>query len=391
MYLTSEEERIYDGEYGWANQICMKILVRLGELFNASRLIPVCSAHVSGVSYKTLGDAPIEFLKALCNAKVQVKTEATLNPKSVDPEYLCKKLPEKLCKKQDEILECFEKMGFADSLTCTPYYLKKIKRNSHLAWAESSAVVYANSVIGAWTNREGGPSALAAAIIGKTPNYGVHRSENRRPKILVKIEKTLQDEVEFGALGIFLGNVLKYDVPVIQNIKSASKDQLKQLGAALASTGMVNMFYMEDVGVKKSELEQINVEPKDIAQTVEKLTTASVKKPDLVYVGCPHCSLDEIKQIAELIENKKVKNGIQFWVCTSRHIKKQARKDVEKIERCGGHIITDTCAVVTWTDKLGIKTIMTNSAKTAHYAPTLNKAETILAPLNECVETALQG
>ncbi len=190
MYLTKEEERIYEGEYGWANQICMKILVRLGELFNASRLILVSSAHVSGVSYKTLGDAPAEFLKALSDAEVKVKTKATLNPQSVDQEYLCKKLPENLCKKQREILGYFEKMGFENSLTCTPYYLETPRKNSHLAWAESSAVVYANSVIGAWTNREGGPSALAAAIIGKTPDYGVHQSENRQPTTLVEGEKS---------------------------------------------------------------------------------------------------------------------------------------------------------------------------------------------------------
>jgi len=391
MYLTKEEERIYEGEYGWANQICMKILVRLGELFNASRLILVSSAHVSGVSYKTLGDAPAEFLKALSDAEVKVKTKATLNPQSVDQEYLCKKLPENLCKKQREILGYFEKMGFENSLTCTPYYLETPRKNSHLAWAESSAVVYANSVIGAWTNREGGPSALAAAIIGKTPDYGVHQSENRQPTTLVKVEKSLQEDAEFGALGILLGTVLKDEIPVIQGIKGASKDMLKQLGAGLASAGMVSMFYTENSMIKNMKLEKISVDQKAIAQTVRRLTTASTEKPDLVFIGCPHCSFEEIRQIAELTRNKKVKNGIEFWVCTSRHVKEQAKKEVEKIEKSGGHIITDTCAVVTWTDKLGIKTIMTNSAKTAHYAPTLNKAETILAPLKQCVKTAFQG
>ncbi len=391
MYLTREEERIYDGEYGWANQICMKILVRLGELFKASRLIPVSSAHVSGVSYKTLGEAPTDFLKTLSDAAVKVKTKATLNPQSVDQEYLCKKLPESLCRKQREILGYFEKMGFTNSLTCTPYYLKKPEKGSHLAWAESSAVVYANSVIGAWTNREGGPSALAAAIVGKTPDYGVHQSENRQPATLVKVEKPLQEDVEFGALGIFLGSVLKDEIPVIDGLKGASEDMLKQLGAALASAGMVSMFYTENFGVKNMELEKISVDRKTIAQMVEKLTTASTRKPDLVFIGCPHCSLEEIRQIAELVDNKKAKNGIEFWVCTSRHVKNQAKKEVRKIEKSGGHVLTDTCAVVTWTDKLGIKTIMTNSAKTAHYAPTLNKAETMFAPLNECVKTAFQG
>ena len=391
MHLTKEEERAYDGEFGWANQICMKILVRLGELFNATRLIRINSAHVSGVSYKTLGDAPLEFLETLANADVKVKAKATLNPQSIDKEYLCKRLPPDTCQKQRKIIEYFAKMGFNQSLTCTPYYLEKPTRNSHLAWSESSAVIYTNSVIGAWTNREGGPSALAAAIIGKTPNYGIHKTGNRQPKILVKVERRLQNEVEFGALGIFLGKILGDKIPIIQGLQNASEDNLKQLGAALASTGMVNMFYHKNIDIRASEIEKITVEAVDIKQTIENLNTTKTQKPDLVFIGCPHCSLNEIKQIAELIGNKKVKNGTELWVCTSRYTKEKAGKYVERIEQSGAHLITDTCAVVTWTDKLGIKTIMTNSAKTAHYAPPLNKAEIILTPLKNCLKTAFEG
>ena len=390
VYLTREEERIYDGEFGWANQICMKILVRLGELFNATRLIPISSAHVSGVSYKTLGDAPSDFLEALANDNAKARVKATLNPQSFDREYLRKKLPTNLCQKQSDIITYFKKMGFADSLTCTTYYLENPKRASHNAWAESSAVIFANSVTRAWTNREGGPSALAAAIIGKTPDYGIHKAENRQPKVLVKLERQLQSEVEFGALGIYLGKILEDKIPIIQGLQNASKDNLKHLGAALASTGMANMFYHKDKQAKSNKLEKINVETKDIKQTIEDLTTTS-KEPDLVFIGCPHCSLNEIKQAAELIQSRKVKNSIEFWVCTSRHVKEKAKKYVEKIEKSGGHVLTDMCIVVTWTEKLGIKTIKTNSAKTAHYTPTLNKAETIFAPLKECLKTAFKG
>ncbi|MEM3622171.1 MAG: aconitase X catalytic domain-containing protein [Candidatus Bathyarchaeia archaeon] len=391
MYLTKEEERIYDGEFGWANQICMKILVRLGELFKAEKLIPISSSHVSGVSYKTLGDAPIEFLEALANNNAKVKVKSTLNPQSLDCNFICKRLPSELHEKQKNVLNCFKKMGFTPSLTCTPYYLEKPKKSVHLAWAESSAVVYANSVIGAWTNREGGPSALAAAIIGKTPDYGIHQPENRQPKVLVKLEKPLTKEIEFGALGIFLGEILKDEIPIIQGLQKASEDNLKQLGAALASAGMTNMFYYKDTSTKISEVEKINVQAEDLKRTIEKLTTTSTQKPNLIFIGCPHCSSNEIRQIAELIDNRKTKNETEFWVCTSHHIKEKSKKYVEKIEKSGGHMLTNTCAVVTWTEKLGIKTIMTNSAKTAHYAPTLNKAETILAPLKECIKKAYRG
>ncbi len=370
MYLTKEEERIYDGEFGWANQICMRILVRLGELFGATELIPISSAHASGVSYKTLGDAPSDFLEALASSGAKTKVKATLNPQSFDATYLRKKLPRELFEKQSSIMKYFQKMGFDPSFTCTPYYLEKPKKNSHLAWAESSAVVYANSVEKAWTNREGGPSALAAAVIGKTPNYGMHQIENRQPSIMIKLKKPLLRDVEFGALGIFLGKMLGEKIPVIQGLGNASADDLKQLGAALASSGMVNMFYFEDEPAKSDVAEKITVEAKDIQRTIETLTTAQIAKPDLVFLGCPHCSLNELRQIASLIGNRKVRNDMEFWVCTSCYVKSKAKKYVEKIENCGGHVLTDTCAVVTWTDKLGIKSVMTNSAKTAHYAPT---------------------
>jgi len=391
VYLTKEEERIYDGESGWANQVCMRILVRLGELFDATRLIPIASAHVSGVSYKTLGDAPIDFLKALAKSGAKANARSTLNPHSVDEGYISKRLPPNLCEKQSTILEFFRRMGLTQSLTCTPYYLEKIKNGSHLAWAESSAVVYANSILGAYTNREGGPSALASAIIGKTPDYGVHKAENRQPQVLVNVETRLRNETEFGALGIFLGTVLADKNPVIQGIQAASETSLKQLGASVASTGMVNMFYHKNDDIKDAKFERISADAADIKRTAESLNTASTTRPDLVFVGCPHCSLDEVKQIADLVGDKKVKDQTEFWVCTSRCIKEKAAKYVAQLERSGAHVLTDTCPVVTWTQKLGIRTIMTNSAKTAHYAPTLNKAETILAPLKNCLRTVLEA
>lgn len=390
MYLTIEEERIYDGENGWANQTCIRILVRLGELFNAEKLIPIDSAHVSGVSYKTLGDAPIEFLRALADAGARVRVKTTLNPQSIDSKYLKKRFPKHLRDSQLDILKQFEKMGLTQSLTCTPYYLQRPKRDSHHAWAESSAVVYANSVLGAWTNREGGPSALAAAIIGKTPDYGIHKTENRQPNVIVNMEAKLRNETELGALGIFLGKTLGDKIPAIQGLPNTSKDELKQLCAAIATTGMANMFHL-DARSKTRGTEKISVDSQQITQTIEELSAASTYQPDLVFLGCPHCSLNEVKRIARLAEGKKVRAGTELWVCTSCHIRQKAGDCVKKIERAGGHVLEGVCTVVSWTERLGIKTIMTNSAKTAYYAPTLSKAEPLLAPLQACLKAAFQG
>ena len=388
MQLTREEERIYDGEHGWANQTCMRILVRLGQLFGAERLIPIGSAHVSGVSYKTLGDAPIEFLRTLADSGGTVKVKTTLNPQSLDSHYLRGKLEESLQKPQLDILRQFEKMGLTKSLTCTPYYLQRLPRGSHHAWAESSAVVYANSVLGAWTNREGGPSALAAAIIGKTPDYGIHKAENRRPNVRVKVEAKVHNETELGALGIFLGKTLGDKIPAIIGLQKTSNDDLKQLCAAIATTGMTNMFHLDDDKTAR-EKERIDVNSNQIERTVDELSSGR-GEPDLVFLGCPHCSLDEMKRIAGFVEGGQVRAGVEFWVCTSCHVRRAASAYVKSIEKAGGHVLDGVCTVVSWTEKLGIRTIMTNSAKTAYYAPVLNKAEAVLAPMKDCLESALQ-
>jgi predicted aconitase len=384
MHLTREEEHVYNGDVGWAKQVSMRILVRLGDLFGAEKLIPIDSAHVSGVSYKTLGDAPIRFLEALASADAKVTVRTTLNPQSLDAQYLTSRVDRNTIEKQSSILRQFEKMGIMLSLTCTPYYLRKPLRGAHLAWAESSAVVYSNSVLKAWTNREGGPSALAAAIIGKTPDYGTHRRENRSPKVLVDVEAKLVTETDYGALGIFLGKALHDEIPAIHGLEHASEDDLKQLSAALASSGMTNMF-QQHIAKGYRQLEKISVGSKEIEETKENLSTAR-SKPDLVFIGCPHCSISEIKRVAQLIQHRNVRTEREFWVCTSCHVKQKAGKYVKQIEKAGGHVLDGVCTIVSWTEKLAIRTIMTNSAKTAHYAPTLSNAQPCLAPMEACID-----
>jgi len=376
-----------DGEYGWANQIAMKILVKLGDLFGATKLIPVQSAHLSGVSYKHLGDAAIEFLSELARNGGTARTSATLNPSSFDPEYLVKSYSEERLNKQQRIIQLYEQMHIQPTLTCTPYYLKKPQPSQHLAWAESSAVIYANSVLNAWTNREGSPSALAAALIGKTPNYGVHQSEGRRPNVLVEVKARLRAATDYGALGIHLGKLLKDKIPTFQGLR-ASDEELKQLGAAMASSGMTTIFQRDnpDRG-KNQKLETISVETRDLHEAFASLNTTS-KSPKLVFIGCPHCSLNEVQEVAKAIEGKKVRKDTELWVCTSKHVKNKAGKHVGIIEKAGGHVLCDTCVLVTWIKDLGMHTIMTNSAKTAFYAPTLNEVDATLAPLKDCIKTA---
>jgi predicted aconitase len=388
MHLTKEEETMLEGEHGWANQISMKILVRLGELYGATRLIPVQSAHLSGVSYKHMGDASIDFLTALARGGGRAQTVATLNPSSFDPSYLLERYTYDRFKKQERIIGLYSRMGINPTLTCTPYYLQnqKPRQGEHLAWAESSAVIYANSVLRAWTNREGSPSALAAALIGKTPDYGVHQAANRQPNVLVKVKTSLKNEAQYGALGIHLGKTLKDRVPLVEGLRRPSDDDLKQLGAGMASSGMTTLFHTSALS-KRGNLEEVSVEARDIEEQMASLCTTT-EAPDLVFLGCPHCSLSEVKKVAHALEGKKVHKDIELWVCTSKQVKERAENYVDIIERAGGHVLCDTCVLVSWVKDLGMRTLLTNSAKTAFYAPNLNEVETRLVPLKQCVEIA---
>ncbi|MCS7120087.1 MAG: aconitase X catalytic domain-containing protein [Nitrososphaerota archaeon] len=392
VHLTTEEEKILNGERGWAYQVAMKILVKLGDLYGAKRLIPIRSAHVSGVSYKTIGDAPIEFLRNLFESGAIAEVETTTNPAGFDSMRLDEfNFSESILEKQLEVIRVYEGMKFLPVLTCTPYYLRRPRKGSHLAWAESSAVVYANSILNAWTNREGGPSALAAALIGKTPDYGLHRPENRRPEIGVDVNVKLSNEAEFGALGILLGKVVRDKIPVFKGLPSLEEFCLKQMGAALASSGMVSFFYPSYLQVEEFSIsDTLSVEAKELNETFERLSTTD-EEPDMIFIGCPHSSLHELETVAFLLRGRKVKRGVRLWVCTSRYIKNAASAYVSQIEAAGGKVICDTCAVVTWLKEMGVQTLMTNSAKTAYYAPNMCKVGVRFASLQECINKACSG
>jgi len=248
MYLTKNEERMLDGEEGYAVKKSMEILVALGNIYGAKKLIEVGSVQVAGVSYHNLGDAGLEFLNEL-SKDGRVKVLTTLNPAGMDlRDWRNLGIDEEFAKKQNLVIDAFNKMGIIISCTCTPYLIGNLPRfREHIAWSESSAVTFANSVIGARTNREGGPSALAAAFVGKTPYYGLHMDENRAPnshfEVLVKLSKFS----DWGALGYCIGNQAQNKIPYITGIKDASVDELKTFCASMVTFGSKPLFYMKGI------------------------------------------------------------------------------------------------------------------------------------------------
>ncbi len=399
MHLTDEEKRMLNGEYGETVRKCMKALVTLGDIYGAEKMIKIHNVHSPGVSYRVAGDAGLNYVKE-ASEQACFKVYTTLNTIGIDSENWEKVgFPREFSEKQLELSAAYHKMGAIATNTCTPYLAGNIPlAGEHVAWGESSAIVFVNSVIGARTNREGGPSALAAAVTGRVPAYGYHLTENRRGKYLIQVEMDLETDRDFAVLGYYVGQIVSKEVPVFEGIKKRpSLENLKALGAALASSGAVALYHI--IGITPEaptadavigKVETFKFGPDEYRQVTNKFNYSG--EVDFVVFGCPHTSIQEVRRIAALLDGKKVKSDV--WVCTSRQIKHLADKMgyTSVIEKAGAEIICDTCPVLcpTLVDR-GYRNLLTNSGKLAHYAPGLWNVQTGLIQMEDCIKAALQG
>ncbi len=367
MQLTREEERIFEGEMGEGPMIAIRLLNSLGELGGAEKLIPIKSAHISGVSFKNVGEGGIKFLRKISH-KVSVPT--SLNPLGFDIENGGPvDIDEDFHRKQMEIVEIYRNMGVMESFTCTPYYYyNEPSFGDHISWAESSAIIYVNSLIGARTNRESGPSALASAIIGKTPDHGLHRDDGRRASVIVKIGEQL-DYTRFAALGLFLGPKLNSKIPLVVGQKRARGVELKAFSAALSATSSVPMFHVEGItvetGLVSDSPETMEVTKEEIDEAIGR--NAAQSEPELIAIGCPHLSAEELEYIASLVKGKR-KVGPELYLFTSREVRAKAASAVRTIEEFGGRVFSDTCMVVSPLSN-NFKSTGTNSGKATFYLP----------------------
>jgi predicted aconitase len=245
-------------------------------------------------------------------------------------------------------------------------------------------VSFANSVLGARTNREGGPSALAAAICGVTPEYGLHLDENRIADVVIEVNAQLKSTADFGAMGSAVGKFVKRKIPAFRGIKDATEEQLKVLGASMAATGSVALYYVEGVTPEykvDESAEKISFGNRELETEHSTLDTG--EKPTLVTIGCPHASLEEIKKIAAMVQEKKP--TCEFWICTSRKLKDEAVKlgYSKPIEEAGGRIVADTCMVVCPLEQMGYSITGTNSGKACKYLPNLCKQKVAFGDLED--------
>ena len=395
MQLTKQEQGMLEGKEGYAVRKSMEILVALGDIFGAKSLIDVGSVQVAGVSYHNLGDAGLEFLDSLA-ADGRVRVLTTLNPAGMDLEnWQQLGISPEFAEKQNLVIDAFKRMGILISCTCTPYLIGNLPLyGEHIAWSESSAVTFANSVLGAKTNREGGPSALAAAFVGKTPCYGLHLDENRVPDVHVQVNAELAKLSDWGALGYVIGKKAENKIPYITGIKTADLDSLKSFCASVVTYGAKPLFYMKGVTpgaeFEKQPPELVVVDQSDIKNAYDNIND-QVTDIELVCVGCPHCSIKEISEIADLIKGKKVADGTEFWVATSRTAKQLADKRgyTQTIEAAGGKFACDTCMAVAPL-KGRFKSLATTSAKGCFYSRQ-NNMKTKMGSVEECINAAVTG
>jgi predicted aconitase len=415
LRLTAEEQEMLAGAHGPGVRRAMEIVVALGRIYHAPDLVPVTHVQIAGVSYKNLGEAGVAFLREWADQGARVRVPTLLNPMGMEADRWQEMgIAPEFARPQLAAIGAFTQMGVQPTLSCTPYLFPQppIARGDHLAWAESSAVVFANAVLGAYTNREGGPSALAAAIVGRTARYGYHLDENRLADTIVEVRCPVRDVADFGALGYLVGRAVGSGVPYFIDLANwlpplpaaipdggAAGDRLKTMGAALAAYGAVALYHIADYTPEARERGERLLRPNARRLVIESLDEAyramdadpDLRRIDLVTIGCPHASLSEIEQVATLVRGRRL--ATRLWVTTGRITRERAAAHgwVQEIVAAGGEVVADTCAVVAPMRMIGVRSMATNAGKMACYAPAHSGVRMRFGSLEQCIAAALTG
>lgn len=408
LQLTTQDEKMLAGAEGTAVQMAMRILVTMAGVYGAVRLLDVASAHIDGCLYH--GDSGLEFAERLVTGGARVRIPTTLNVGAVDllhPEHF--QGDPQLAARAARLMQAYEQMGCQPIWTCAPYQaMHRPAFGTDVAWAESNAIVFANSVLGARTNRYGDFIDICMAITGRAPAFGLHLPENRRGQLLFRLEGIppglLCEDVFFPVLGYFLGEVTQSKIPVIAGLlPETTEDQLKALGAAAASSGAVALFHAVGITPEAPTLEAafqgqppeqtIPVTLADLRRTLSKLGTAADGTIHVVALGSPHFSLAEFAALMPLLEQYPIHPEVEFIVCTNRLALAALKQRgwLEQLRAMGVRLVVDTCVVVAPIVRHKGGVLMTNSGKFAHYAPGNIGFEVVFGSLTECVRSAAQG
>lgn len=406
MKLTAEEQAMLRGSEGPGAKLAMEILTEVGATYDAACLVPVKSCHIVLSTYKSIFDAGVEALEKFSSLGAKARVPTTVDPAGMDLErWEHFRTPKAYAEKQWRIVNACKELEFIPVWTCTPYLCGLMPRQGdHLAWTESSAVIFANSILGARTNRETAVIDLAASIAGRTPYHGLHLDENRRGQLYIRVNKPMESPEHYNVLGYFLGLAAGTRIPVLDGLKpEAGFEVYKGMGAAAAASGGVAMFHIVGVTPEAPTLESAfggNDIPEPIVfgeeefrTTKASMSTATPGKIDAVMVGCPHYTIDEIKKVAALLGGRKIHPDVKFWIYTykDRLLMAERLGYRKTIEDAGAEFVCDTCMIVSPTEVYGFNRVMTDSGKCSYYAPTQVQSTVVFDSIEECVRCAVEN
>ncbi len=365
-----------------------ELLIKEAEISGADGFIPIERVQIAGVSYKTIGDGGIKVLKYFADHNLKFSVPTTLNPAGMDLEdWQTQGISKDFAEKQLQIIHLFKQMGAELSVSCTPYDLVTLKSGSHVAFGESSAVAYVNSVLNVKTNRENAVKTIISALSGFTTNIGLHLEMNRVPDTTILVECDLKGRADYGVLGFFAG--LHASIPYYTGIKP-NQTELKALAAAGAASGSIPLFFIDGITQMKPKTtkqikKSMKFTKKDLSNVYEELTTTSTQ-PDLISIGCPHLNHQEIEDFIQQI-NRRIFD-IPVWISTSRGFKEEYRIKnlLQKLKKSNIFLYSDCCVVVSPIEQLGYKIIATDSAKAAKYLPLFSKCDVIFKSLLDIIE-----
>jgi hypothetical protein len=380
LELTRDEESALKGEHGEIMQMAYRILVATGEATDAEKLIPIEWAHLSGVNYNTIGNAGEEFLSSISrDARVSVKT--TLNPMGFDIDNVANYgLDKDFISKQLSIRNSYETMGVVPSFSCIPYEIFDIpKDGTQVAFAESNAAIHANSYDNLKTNKESAFSALASAIVGKSPFSSIRKDDT--PNITINMKVKNPNELTYGMLGFFAGKVGDTSVNV-SGLAEMDKRQCKAMCGGMGTSGTCAKFIF---GEGDSDCEKIDFDEKEMQNVHDELNTA--EKGDIITLGSPQLGLDEISDLTSMLKGKSFQK--RCMVFCPRPVKEQAKKIgyVTELERAGCEILADCCTCLTpLINKKNVDAVTTNSIKGAFYLKNSNGVDVNLKPLSQIIQ-----
>lgn len=397
-----------EGERGGAAQFAMRVITRFNGVAGAERLIPVSGAHIDACLYH--GQASTDFVERLLDLGGHVSVPTTLNVGSIDLLHptLSRAEPE-LREGARRLMRGYTALGARPTWTCAPYQeTLRPAIGDHVAWAESNAIVFANSVLGARTERYGDFFDTCAAIVGRVPYAGLHVPENRRATVMFDASelpaRLVDEDLTYPLLGYLIGGRAGSRVPVLDGLPAGqSEDRIKALGAAAASSGALALIHIvgstpeaptvEAATQGRALTERLLLTKEDLREARRALTTAAGRQLDAVCLGTPHFSINEFRQLAGVVQRKRAEFALPVYVSTSRHVLAQAEAGgiAELLRAAGGTIVVDTCTYVTPILGEEVRVVMTNSAKWAYYAPANLGVGAILADLETCVASAVAG